>query len=321
MTSYQFVLEKGDRADVQNVVLVITDGVSTYDNQFTIPDAVNARNKGIDIYSIGISAKIDENELRLMSSLPQEKDKNYFTTTSFEALDGITKAILTETCRIQGSDKLYCKDVGDNGNQCFCTYDACDIRPTNSTQCVDIDECALNNGNCQQTCTDTPGSYLCACTTGFALRDDLSTCKDVNECLNNPCFGGQLCINTYGSYVCVNNGGAAQGLVAEDNSNAVEAVADGNSVTMATVVSSSVLSAVVAILSAVAIVLAIRFGRRRCQGSKSDTASTSRFNLSGSSTPSVRNTDNFGFSTVNSKFSGRPSGASEDSESAVDMNF
>ena len=39
-------------------------------------------------------------------------------------------------------------------------------------QCVcvsDIDECALNNGNCSEyaICANFPGSYNCTCNTGF----------------------------------------------------------------------------------------------------------------------------------------------------------
>ena len=31
----------------------------------------------------------------------------------------------------------------------------------------DIDECATGNGGCDQTCTNTPGSYQCSCNLGF----------------------------------------------------------------------------------------------------------------------------------------------------------
>ncbi|XP_050541159.1 sushi, von Willebrand factor type A, EGF and pentraxin domain-containing protein 1 [Daktulosphaira vitifoliae] len=35
--------------------------------------------------------------------------------------------------------------------------------------CVDINECAINNGGCQQKCINNPGSYACSCNIGYEL--------------------------------------------------------------------------------------------------------------------------------------------------------
>ena len=35
--------------------------------------------------------------------------------------------------------------------------------------CIDINECSVNNGGCQQTCHNTAGSYYCQCSTGYTL--------------------------------------------------------------------------------------------------------------------------------------------------------
>lgn len=40
----------------------------------------------------------------------------------------------------------------------------------------DINECAKNNGNCVQTCTNTFGSFSCSCLTGYVLNGDKITC-------------------------------------------------------------------------------------------------------------------------------------------------
>jgi hypothetical protein len=120
------------------------------------------------------------------------------------------------------------------------------------------------NGDCQQTCRNTDGSYVCGCRQGFSLREDLHTCKDVDECLDNPCFSGQLCTNTYGGFYCLNVGGGSSGLT--DNS---ELLAEGISpVTIGTVVGTLALTALVSILLAVGVILAVR----RIHAHKSDTA-------------------------------------------------
>ncbi|XP_058055579.1 protein tolkin-like, partial [Anopheles bellator] len=43
---------------------------------------------------------------------------------------------------------------------------------------TDIDECAVNNGGCQQECKNTVGSYLCFCRNGYTLHDNGHDCKE-----------------------------------------------------------------------------------------------------------------------------------------------
>ena len=80
------------------------------------------------------------------------------------------------------------------------------------TNCVDVDECVKANGGCDDLCVNAPGSFSCACSSGFMLLMDGKQCKDVDECseAGNPCSGGK-CINTPGGYSCVCSGGLMMG--------------------------------------------------------------------------------------------------------------
>ena len=40
----------------------------------------------------------------------------------------------------------------------------------------DINECTINNGNCSDICTNTVGSYICSCMSGFVLNSNGRTC-------------------------------------------------------------------------------------------------------------------------------------------------
>ena len=42
---------------------------------------------------------------------------------------------------------------------------------------LDINECLVNNGGCEQLCRNVPGSSQCACRTGYRLSSDMTTCQ------------------------------------------------------------------------------------------------------------------------------------------------
>lgn len=53
MHEAMFLTSRGDRPDVNNVAIVLTDGVSNINSRRTIPEAEAARNKGIEVYVVG----------------------------------------------------------------------------------------------------------------------------------------------------------------------------------------------------------------------------------------------------------------------------
>ncbi|XP_049337688.1 mucin-like protein isoform X2 [Astyanax mexicanus] len=80
----------------------------------------------------------------------------------------------------------------------------------NGTQCMDIDECALVEGQpCPQhaNCFNTEGSYFCNCWDGY--QDNETNCMDINECDtgNFTCPNNSTCKNKDGGYLCLCNAG------------------------------------------------------------------------------------------------------------------
>ena len=43
----------------------------------------------------------------------------------------------------------------------------------------DINECAVNNGDCEQLCNNSIGSYWCSCVTGYTLDTNYRNCSGV----------------------------------------------------------------------------------------------------------------------------------------------
>ncbi|KAM6459407.1 signal peptide, CUB and EGF-like domain-containing protein 2 isoform 3-T3 [Liasis olivaceus] len=56
--------------------------------------------------------------------------------------------------------------------------------------CLDTDECLVNNGGCQHVCINTVGSYECRCNEGFFLSDNQHTCIHRSEVTCNHGNGG-----------------------------------------------------------------------------------------------------------------------------------
>ncbi|XP_034670380.1 fibulin-1 isoform X1 [Drosophila subobscura] len=77
-------------------------------------------------------------------------------------------------------------------------------------ECVDINECSINNHNClpTQRCDNTIGSYICtrlqSCGTGYTLNAETGICDDDDECELNThnCQPNFDCYNTKGSFRC-----------------------------------------------------------------------------------------------------------------------
>lgn len=93
-----FTEKSGDRPDVPNMALVITDGKSTFDSQKTIPLAEGLRQDGVQIISVGVTDSVDETELKGLSSPPHVLNQNYFTSPDFRQLDKIIDKVLSSAC-------------------------------------------------------------------------------------------------------------------------------------------------------------------------------------------------------------------------------
>lgn len=123
------------------------------------------------------------------------------------------------TCGVLTSETRFaCQQDSDCGPDFTCASGECLAAcpatpcPTGRTceaaRCVDVDECTTRAGVCGDNteCTNTPGSYQCACITGFmgaSTTGSAATCTDVDECDNGfNCGVGAVCNNLPGSFEC-----------------------------------------------------------------------------------------------------------------------
>ncbi|KAK3096894.1 hypothetical protein FSP39_004520 [Pinctada imbricata] len=94
-TETMFTQEKGERPDVTNIAVVITDGKSTKP-KITKAAAEKARAAGIQIFAIGVGKNYDRKELEDIATKPS---KDFvFTVDNYKALDSIIETFASRTC-------------------------------------------------------------------------------------------------------------------------------------------------------------------------------------------------------------------------------
>ena len=96
-----FNQQYGDRPNVQDLIILVTDGVSTVD-QNRLNEAVNnLKNRNVQIIAVGVTNDIDVNELNSIATNRPDGTKAVFTVNDFENLAGALEDILRSTCSFQ----------------------------------------------------------------------------------------------------------------------------------------------------------------------------------------------------------------------------
>ena len=91
-----FTSRNGDRSDAPNIAIVITDGNSNKDKEYTIPFAIDARVKGVHIIVLSIGDMLNMLELNGMASLPSSA--NLHQARSWKDLSGLKDVLVANTC-------------------------------------------------------------------------------------------------------------------------------------------------------------------------------------------------------------------------------
>lgn len=95
---------RGDRADVKNIVIVVTDGESNVNPGDTVPNADLLRghtNLGVDIFVIPVGDKTDLQEIEGIAGSAD----NVIPSSSFDTINQVKNKLLAGTCA--ASSKLF----------------------------------------------------------------------------------------------------------------------------------------------------------------------------------------------------------------------
>lgn len=90
-----FTSQNGDRDDVPNVAIILTDGLSNINSRKTITEAERARSESIHIYAIGIGLS-DTREVDAIATPP--KEDNSFNVQDFDELGVLSERVFQAFC-------------------------------------------------------------------------------------------------------------------------------------------------------------------------------------------------------------------------------
>ena len=113
-----FKAKNGDRQNVPNMAIVITDGHSTRDTHLTGPYAKEARDNGIRMLAVVISDEINMAELKSIASFPHSR--TIFRVDNFDKLSDALNNLIGKACirgmcfRFAGLSLVCLKVYGEN---------------------------------------------------------------------------------------------------------------------------------------------------------------------------------------------------------------
>ena len=93
--------------------------------------------------------------------------------------------LLQKKFRLPLGAAVACSVTLQHDHRCVCSrailWQALPTRSIPRSLPADINECSTGVSGCQQTCTNTEGSFLCGCNSGFNLNSNGRTCSGEPE--------------------------------------------------------------------------------------------------------------------------------------------
>ena len=97
-----FKFSNGDRHNIPNLAILISDGRPEPDENRRVPaalaEAEALKDKNATLLTIGVTDRIDADFLRSVSSAPQIEGQNYFLAPDFKYLGTIQEAVVEGSC-------------------------------------------------------------------------------------------------------------------------------------------------------------------------------------------------------------------------------
>jgi hypothetical protein len=101
-----FTATNGDRIGVQNIAIVLANGMQSTDITLLRNELNNMLRAGIKIFSVGLSSKVNSSFVQMVSSLPQRINTNYFISDTISSLSQLASpnSVSQQVCLAADAD-------------------------------------------------------------------------------------------------------------------------------------------------------------------------------------------------------------------------
>ena len=110
-----FTASEGDRPNVPNVAIVMTDGKSS-DSSKTKEAALKLKQSNVEVIGIGIGTDVDKDEIRAIASGSDEENLSYFME-DFNALKSILNELKDKTCSVGAGNFIIYSSLQESADQ------------------------------------------------------------------------------------------------------------------------------------------------------------------------------------------------------------
>jgi len=93
-----FSPSRGSRPDVHKILILVTDGTANQERSNTLPEAKRTKEAGIKTYTVGITRKVDQDQLSKVASNPEY----FFYAENFKELHKVLYDLIKKSCKDTG---------------------------------------------------------------------------------------------------------------------------------------------------------------------------------------------------------------------------
>ena len=165
LVSTVFTESHGDRPDVQNTAIMLTDGDPTVNVGKLDKSIDDVRRQGINVIVVGVTEAVSNETIKKISSPPHKFNKNYFIVNDFSSIEAIRWLLQSQACETPPPPVFCTMDDIEPGEKVWIERDDIPGLTSGDTvinpgDIIEVDD-VVKKGDCQECICEMDQSLYC----------------------------------------------------------------------------------------------------------------------------------------------------------------